>query len=128
VSFETSLLGALTKFIQHRDLHWGQILVRSIPTADLTPPKVKTSAPSPNRLSSIAMDQPVYGVRATIIDLGLSRMVVRDEAEDERVYWTPFSDEIFMGEGWFVFDLYKPVRVYNSLSMKATTSSRYTGL
>jgi serine/threonine-protein kinase haspin len=47
----------------------------------------------------IAIDQPVYGVKATIIDLGLSRMDAGDGADGVRVHWTPFAEEIFMGEG-----------------------------
>ena len=44
------------------------------------------------------MDDPRFGVKITIIDLGLSRM----DATDDRgriTYWTPFEEEIFEGEG-----------------------------
>lgn len=45
------------------------------------------------------MDDMTHGVQATIIDLGLSRMDAADADGFEKVYWTPFDEEIFMGEG-----------------------------
>lgn len=45
------------------------------------------------------MDDLVHGVEATIIDLGLSRMDAGDGDSGERVHWTPFDEEMFMGEG-----------------------------
>lgn len=45
------------------------------------------------------MDDVGHGVRATLIDLGLSRMDAGDGAGGERVHWTPFEEEVFMGEG-----------------------------
>lgn len=45
------------------------------------------------------MDDRSHGVQATIIDLGLSRMDAGDGGDGERVHWTPFDDEVFMGEG-----------------------------
>lgn len=47
------------------------------------------------------MDHDIHGVRATVIDLGLSRME-SDEDSGESVRWTPFDDEVFEGEGNFV--------------------------
>lgn len=44
------------------------------------------------------MDHKVHGVRATIIDLGLARMDAHD-GNTQEVYWTPFDEEIFEGEG-----------------------------
>lgn len=44
------------------------------------------------------MDHDIHGVRATVIDLGLSRME-SDEDSGESVRWTPFDDEVFEGEG-----------------------------
>lgn len=41
----------------------------------------------------------MHGVRATLIDLGLSRMDAGDGSGGEKVHWTPFEEEIFMGEG-----------------------------
>ena len=45
------------------------------------------------------MDHPNHGVCATLIDLGLARMDAGDGAGGEMVRWTPFEDEVFMGEG-----------------------------
>ena len=42
------------------------------------------------------MDHDVHGVKATVIDLGLSRM---EAGEAEGVHWTAPDNEIFDGEG-----------------------------
>ena len=47
----------------------------------------------------VYMDDRSHGIQATIIDLGLSRMDAGDGGDGERVHWTPFDDEVFMGEG-----------------------------
>lgn len=44
------------------------------------------------------MDNPCFGVKTTIIDLGLSRMDATD-CEGQIPYWTPFDEDIFEGEG-----------------------------
>lgn len=44
-------------------------------------------------------DSTAYGVRATLIDLGLGRMDAGDGDGGEEVQWTPFEEEVFMGEG-----------------------------
>lgn len=43
------------------------------------------------------MDSDVYGIQATIIDLGLSRM--NSGAGSDAVHWTAFDAETFEGEG-----------------------------
>lgn len=48
------------------------------------------------------MDDRAHGVQATLIDLGLSRMDAGDGNGGERVHWTPFEEEVFMGEGVFL--------------------------
>jgi len=48
------------------------------------------------------MDDFSHGVQATLIDLGLSRMDAGDGNNGERVHWTPFDEEVFMGEGMTV--------------------------
>ena len=58
------------------------------------------------------MDEPVYGVKATLIDLGLSRMDAGDGKDGVRVHWTPFAEEIFMGEGEYQFDIYRIMRAH----------------
>ena len=47
------------------------------------------------------MDHPAHGVRATVIDLGLSRMDSTGSQSNQTVHWTPFDEEIFEGEGKF---------------------------
>jgi serine/threonine-protein kinase haspin len=59
------------------------------------------------------MDEPVYGVKATLIDLGLSRMDAGDGEDGVKVHWTPFAEEIFMGEGEYQFDIYRIMREHN---------------
>lgn len=54
------------------------------------------------------MDDRLHGVEATIIDLGLSRMDAGDGGDGDRVHWTPFDDEVFMGEG-----MYPPPSIYS---------------
>jgi serine/threonine-protein kinase haspin len=49
----------------------------------------------------IFMDDLSHGVEATIIDLGLSRMDAGDGGCGDNVHWTPFDEEVFMGEGRF---------------------------
>jgi serine/threonine-protein kinase haspin len=76
----------------------GQILVKDVPATSRP-----LQALSQNRKSSKPlrpmMDDPVHGVRATLIDLGLSRMDAGDGSGGEKVHWTPFEEEIFEGEG-----------------------------
>ncbi|KII94959.1 hypothetical protein PLICRDRAFT_97040 [Plicaturopsis crispa FD-325 SS-3] len=83
---------------EHRDLHWGQILVKN------TASKGKASGDVP-------MDDDVHGVRATIIDLGLARMDARGGGG---VHWTPFDEEIFEGEGDYQFDVYRMMKEWNN--------------
>lgn len=59
------------------------------------------------------MDDPVHGVRATLIDLGLSRMDAGDGDGGEMIHWTQFEDEVFMGEGDYQFDVYRMMREHN---------------
>ncbi|KAM6496068.1 hypothetical protein JOM56_008774 [Amanita muscaria] len=84
---------------EHRDLHWGQILVKDLSNDCLS--KLK------NLGITSFMDNPAHGVQATIIDLGLSRMDASDSNGLERVYWTPIDEEVFMGEGDYQFDVYR---------------------
>ncbi|KAI0053672.1 hypothetical protein FA95DRAFT_1508208 [Auriscalpium vulgare] len=83
---------------EHRDLHWGQILVRNVPSAA--------------RKTRLPMDDPRNGVKATVIDLGLARMAAGDSGA-RAVQWTPFDDEVFEGEGDYQFDVYRLMREAN---------------
>ncbi|KAF8622109.1 hypothetical protein AX15_007244 [Amanita polypyramis BW_CC] len=91
---------------EHRDLHWGQILVKDVPAADV----LTLNNLCLNVSNRLFMDDPVHGVQATVIDLGLSRMDASDSNGFEKIYWTPFDGEIFMGEGDYQFDIYRTMR------------------
>lgn len=88
--------------IQHRDLHWGQILVKNLPGKRLKPLNINHKSTKSRR---IFMDDLSHGVEATIIDLGLSRMDAGDGGCGDNVHWTPFDEEVFMGEGRFILSL-----------------------
>ncbi|KZV69868.1 hypothetical protein PENSPDRAFT_753035 [Peniophora sp. CONT] len=83
---------------EHRDLHWGQILVR-----DALPTKASSKRRS--------MDDISLGVQATVIDLGLARMSAHNGAAEPT--WTPFDEEIFEGEGDYQFDIYRLMREHH---------------
>lgn len=88
--------------MQHRDLHWGQILVKDLPSNKPTPLRSLAhtlNQTKPTTAQRVYMDDLAHGVEATIIDLGLSRMDAGDGDSGERVHWTPFDEEMFMGEG-----------------------------
>jgi serine/threonine-protein kinase haspin len=51
-----------------------------------------------------------FGVRATIIDLGLSRMQCNGAGV---VHWAPFEECVFEGEGDYQFDIYRMMRKHN---------------
>ncbi|EMD40955.1 hypothetical protein CERSUDRAFT_91707 [Gelatoporia subvermispora B] len=87
---------------EHRDLHWGQILIKNVPA-----PSQKIRGTSAKKLP---MDDVMHGVEATIIDLGLARM---NSGEDDEIHWTPFDEAIFEGEGDYQFDVYRMMRVHN---------------
>ena len=89
---------ALTKiWSQHRDLHWGQVLVKNVPTNALK--TLNLNQKTMSKSDRIYMDDLAHGVQATVIDLGLSRMDAGDGSDGDQVHWTPFDDEVFMGEG-----------------------------
>jgi serine/threonine-protein kinase haspin len=61
---------------QHRDLHWGQILVRTMQSKDTRDVQV----------------------HATIIDFGFSRMDIADSSS-RSIKWTEMEEEVFEGTG-----------------------------
>ncbi|KAG1755481.1 hypothetical protein EDB19DRAFT_1661648 [Suillus lakei] len=91
---------------EHRDLHWGQILVKNVPVRNSSSKKAGRK---------LRMDDVRFGVKATVIDLGLSRMETTD-GQCSKTYWTPFDDEIFEGEGDYQFDVYRMMKEYNGNS------------
>ncbi|KAG2156264.1 hypothetical protein DEU56DRAFT_227193 [Suillus clintonianus] len=91
---------------EHRDLHWGQILVKNVPVRNSLSKKAGRK---------LRMDDVRFGVKATIIDLGLSRMETTD-GQGSKTYWTPFDEEIFDGEGDYQFDVYRMMKEYNGHS------------
>lgn len=62
------------------------------------------------------MDDNSHEVRATIIDLGLSRM---GDGSGTDVHWTPFDEEIFEGEGDVQFEVYRMMRMHNGDDWKS---------
>ncbi|KAG6335105.1 hypothetical protein ID866_3974 [Astraeus odoratus] len=86
---------------EHRDLHWGQILVKNVPVGR-----------SHTKCTKFPMDDTQFGVKATIIDLGLSRMDAAD-SEGGKTYWTPFDEDIFEGEGDYQYNVYRMMRDLN---------------
>ncbi|EIW82311.1 hypothetical protein CONPUDRAFT_123093, partial [Coniophora puteana RWD-64-598 SS2] len=80
---------------EHRDLHWGQILVR-----DVARSQVFREIPEEGRAP---MDSEMYGVQVTLIDLGLSRV----NAGRGDIYFTTPEDEVFEGEGDYQYDVYR---------------------
>lgn len=62
--------------MQHRDLHWGQILIRYAN-------------------ENVTADSSLH---VTIIDFGFARMDVQDGAK-KIAKWTQLDEEIFEGEG-----------------------------
>ena len=103
VSFEVcppnqSTLFAFTHLkTQHRDLHWGQILVRSANEQLNTSKNVGSIQKARSKLHRVFMDDPSHGVAVTVIDLGLSRMDAGDLKNN--IHWTPFDEEVFEGQG-----------------------------
>lgn len=71
---------------EHRDMHWGQILVSSTSAGRKRNDKEE--------------------LKVTLIDFGLSRM---DSMEGD-TWWTAFEDEVFEGEGEYQFDIYRMMR------------------
>ncbi|CAE6533802.1 unnamed protein product [Rhizoctonia solani] len=96
-----ALAESLVRF-EHRDMHWGQILVQNIP------PKQKSKG-SKLKAHSNTMDSPEHsGVRVTLIDLGLSRM----DTHTRRAWFTDLEPEIFEGEGDYQFDVYRMMKAH----------------
>ncbi|KAL0067659.1 hypothetical protein AAF712_005374 [Marasmius tenuissimus] len=92
---------------EHRDLHWGQILLKPVPVPSVMPMQERVNQVAKVRPPKARMDDPVHGIQVTLIDLGLARMDAGDGAGGEMVHWTALDDEIFMGQGDYQFDVYR---------------------
>ncbi|KAH9965795.1 hypothetical protein BC827DRAFT_767522 [Russula dissimulans] len=106
ISRALAMAESLVSF-EHRDLHWGQILVKNIPS-DVSAPRN-----TPTTDVWLPMDRLVHGVKATVIDLGLARMDARLDDGSTEIRWTPLDEEIFEGEGDYQFDIYRFMRRHN---------------
>jgi serine/threonine-protein kinase haspin len=106
VSFEVSShrkpLILLISSFQHRDLHWGQVLVKNLP--------VPGASKKRTEVIPLPMDHHSHGVQVTLIDLGMSRMDAKDGSLGDTVLWMPLDEEIFYGEGDYQFDVYRMMR------------------
>lgn len=90
--------------LEHRDLHWGNVLVRPVPVLD---PNLPISIASLSLESTTASS--TKKIEVTLIDFTLSRAT----NEDGTVMFDAFEDEcIFEGEGDYQFDIYRMMRDY----------------
>ncbi|GAA5985938.1 hypothetical protein JCM11641_004835 [Rhodosporidiobolus odoratus] len=116
---------------EHRDLHWGNILLSSIspsnPLPSITPQlnrrlsalslshTSRSSAlnPSSNEVK-LGLSAEACGVKATLIDFTLSRVEVcgcQEEGREGKTLFDAFEDEcVFEGEGDHQFDVYRSMR------------------
>ncbi|KAK0190807.1 hypothetical protein F5146DRAFT_569379 [Armillaria mellea] len=99
---------------EHRDLHWGQILVKDLPLPAPLPLQAQPLNRKPTKKARTSMDDKCHGVQVTLIDLGLSRMDAGDGCGGEMIHWTPFDKEIFQGGGDYQFDIYRMMRDQNN--------------
>lgn len=78
---------------EHRDLHWGNVLLSNTDESHIT-----------FKIDGKSIVVPTHGVKATIIDFTLSRMV----ANGVRLYNDlAHDDELFSASGDYQFDIYR---------------------
>ncbi|CDS00530.1 uncharacterized protein SPSC_02079 [Sporisorium scitamineum] len=91
---------------EHRDLHWGNILVKSVEPLNAAVDKA----------TSWLTDPAVSGIKATIIDFTLSRacpstITSKSRTKNPQVLYYPFDDEtLFEGSGDAQFDVYREMQ------------------
>lgn len=96
-----SLAVAETKFeFEHRDLHWGNILVT--PTTE----KFLTFA-----INGQSIKIPSHGVKATIIDYTLSRILYKDCCLYQDLSADP---ELFEASGDYQYDIYRLMKSHTN--------------
>uniref|UniRef100_V5E8T2 non-specific serine/threonine protein kinase n=2 Tax=Kalmanozyma brasiliensis (strain GHG001) TaxID=1365824 RepID=V5E8T2_KALBG len=106
-----------TKYeFEHRDLHWGNILVQAVATT--------SQAHDDGGGLSWLLDPSASGVKATIIDFTLSRArtspVTAKRSKSVEVLHYPFDDEsLFEGSGGPQFDVYREMRTVTKDSWAA---------
>lgn len=104
---------------QHRDLHWGNLLLQPTSHARRVYPRLSDTEladeatrgiRSLNLVSStVPLSPSLSGITATLIDFTLSRCVVDEEGGG--AVFDPFEDgEIFDGTGDEQFDVYRRMR------------------
>lgn len=81
---------------EHRDLHWGNILLLSTEEKNVT-----------YKLQGKTLTIPTKGVKTTIIDYTLSRMMFKDYC-----FYNDLStdEELFTATGDYQFDIYRMMR------------------
>ncbi|XP_045188775.2 uncharacterized protein LOC123546503 [Mercenaria mercenaria] len=84
---------------EHRDLHWGNVLVRPTEKEDIT-----------FKLLGKPITVPSQGVEASVIDFTMSRLT----KDGCTVYITiPDDDTLFDGQGDYQFDIYREMKKEN---------------
>ncbi|PIA13889.1 hypothetical protein COEREDRAFT_30248, partial [Coemansia reversa NRRL 1564] len=113
-------LAERTNHFEHRDLHWGNIMVTRY-NSNLT--FLYQLPPSGDRQKSTLISIPSYRVRCTIIDYTLSRLYIDNDTGDaskdgstegkssKNIFYVALKDEaLFQGEGDIQFDVYRQMR------------------
>ncbi|GAW05079.1 other haspin protein kinase [Lentinula edodes] len=109
---------------EHRDLHWGQILIKELPMASGLPmQQQQLNTPARKHSTKTHMDDSSMGIEVTLIDLGLARMDAGDGQGGEMIHWTPFDEDVFTSEGDYQFDIYRMMRKQNGDSWETFTPS-----
>lgn len=95
VAFSLAVGETLLEF-EHRDLHWGNVLLRAEPADQL-----------PCQLLGRRYQLPTAGVRATLIDFTLSRLAL-----DGAVVYNNLAEDptLFTATGDLQFDVYRQMR------------------
>ncbi|KAI0307035.1 hypothetical protein B0F90DRAFT_1684585 [Multifurca ochricompacta] len=93
---------------EHRDLHWGQILVKEVAS------KAPSCQGTPATDIWLPMDHQAHGVKATVIDLGLARMEAHIGNGSTEVRWTPWIKRHLKEKVRdYQFDIYRLMRKHN---------------
>lgn len=106
---------------EHRDLHWGNILVQAVVQDACAETRVE------DKVSSWLLNPSVSGVKATVIDFTLSRACTTSGATNTKsrykkteVLYYPFDDEsLFQGSGDTQFEVYREMRIATQGSWQA---------